>query len=71
MSYKSLLLGRYDSVLDEFDEPAPLNYMDYRNQEALRAWRERYSHPPADTRMSARRTWLSSLRWTAPAALVR
>lgn len=41
MSYKTVLLGRYVAALESQDEPAPLSYIDLRNQESLRAWRQR------------------------------
>jgi hypothetical protein len=46
VSYKSVLLGRHNAALESREEPAPLNYIDLRNQEALRAWRRRCAGMP-------------------------
>jgi hypothetical protein len=41
VSDRNVLLERYVAALELKDEPAALSYMDFRNQESLRAWRQR------------------------------
>ena len=53
------------------EEPAPLSYIACRNQEALRAWRERCARTPGDMAPPRRRSWLFTWRWTDPAPLIR
>jgi hypothetical protein len=69
VSYKNVLLGRHVAALESKDEPAMLNYIDLRNQEALRAWRQRCAAIPGLDNRYRRRFWFKglfrtdSLRW--------
>jgi len=61
VSYKNVLLGRHEAAMESRDEPAPLSYMDLRNQESLRAWRQRCAGMPELASRYRRRFWLMSL----------
>ena len=71
MSYKAVLLGRHGLAREAREEPAPLSYIDCRNQDALRAWRERYARPPGERVRERPRGWLSALRWADVGILIR
>lgn len=71
MSYKAVLLGCHGSTHEAREEPAPLSYLDCRNQDALRAWRERYARLPGERVPARPRTWLSALRWADAGLLIR
>ena len=74
MSYKAVLLGRHGlarEARDAREEPAPLSYIDCRNQDALRAWRERYARPAAASVPERPRSWRSALRWADADVLIR
>lgn len=64
MSYRNVLIGRYGAAQEAQEESAPLSYIDIRNREALRAWRERCIEGPIESRTGPRRSWLVSLIWT-------
>lgn len=61
MSYKHVLLGRHLAAMESRDEPAMLDYLDLRNRDSLRAWRQRYGAPPGFENRCRRRFWLMSL----------
>ena len=71
MSYKTVLLGRNGAANDAWEEPTPLSYLDFRNREALRAWRERSTPDPLRSRAGRKRSWLSALGWSDSVALPR
>jgi hypothetical protein len=41
MSYRNLLIDRFRRETDESSEPRVLDYLQHRNDDALRAWRQR------------------------------
>lgn len=61
VSYKNVLLGRHCALQDSGDDPAPLRYDDWRNYDALRAWRRRYDERCVRPSSPPRRSWLSGL----------
>jgi len=71
LSYKNVLLGRHGAAKDARDETASLSYLDCRNQDALRAWRERSTRDPRDSGSSRKRSWLSAFGWPDSAGLLR
>jgi len=70
LSYKTVLLGLDGPAGDAHEDPTPLSYIEYRNQQALRAWRERAAKARA-TVPERRRSWLSAFRWADSAELIR
>jgi hypothetical protein len=67
VKYKTVLLGRHDAMNDHREDPSPLTYIGIRNQEALRAWRERAAQgsgaAPLRKTTERRRSWLASFGW--------
>jgi hypothetical protein len=61
VSYKSVLIGRHVAALESREEPTPLNYIDLRNQESLRAWRRRCAGVPDLEDQRRSRFFLSAL----------
>lgn len=61
VSYRNILLGRHEAAMESRDEPALLNYMDLRNQESLRMWRQRCAAVPGVENRRHRRFWLMTL----------
>jgi len=41
MSYRNLLVERFRRVSEQPLEPSTIDYLEHRNREALRAWRQR------------------------------
>ena len=71
MSDKTDLFGRHGSVRDASEEQGALSYTEYRNQQALRAWRERCARALGEATPARRRTWLFAWRSTDSAAPIR
>jgi len=67
VSYKKVLLGRHVAAMESREEPALLNYIDLRNQEALRAWRRRCAGIPGEESRCRRRFWFKALFSSASA----
>jgi len=53
--------------MESREEPALLNYIDLRNQEALRAWRRRCAGIPGEESRCRRRFWFKALFSSASA----
>ena len=71
VKYKTVLLGRHGAAADAQDEPTPLSYLDCRNQDALRAWRERSTRGAPETVTARKRSWLAAFGWADSAGLLR
>jgi hypothetical protein len=41
MSYRNILVERFRRVAEQPVEPRAIDYLEHRNREALRAWRQR------------------------------
>jgi hypothetical protein len=65
MTYKQVLLGRLLADRDLQIEAAPLDYIQLRNQVALRAWRQRFSGAGIAVAVSRQGPWLRALTRSA------